>query len=84
MMFARLSKLQFFKAVESCTGGYGRFRCQRVNINFVGSTMLERVASMLETMFDRNQNILLTKNVSQTSSNMPATRSNIVRPTNAV
>ena len=32
-MFARLRKLQFFKAVESCTGGYGRFRCQRVNIN---------------------------------------------------
>ena len=30
-MFARLRKLQFFKAVESCTGGYGRFRCQRVN-----------------------------------------------------
>ena len=29
-MFARLRKLQFFKAVESCTGGYGRFRCQRV------------------------------------------------------
>ena len=27
----RLRKLQFFKAVESCTGGYGRFRCQRVN-----------------------------------------------------
>ena len=31
-MFARLRKLQFFKAVESCTGGYGRFRCQRVKI----------------------------------------------------
>ena len=30
-MFAWLRKLQFFKAVESCTGGYGRFRCQRVN-----------------------------------------------------
>ena len=29
-MFARLRKLQFFKAVEPCTGGYGRFRCQRV------------------------------------------------------
>ena len=55
--------------------------------------MLERVADMLddvcltfllETMFDRNQNVLLTKNVSQTSSNMPATRSNIVRPTNVI
>ena len=31
VMFARLRKLQFFKAVESCRGGYGRFRCQRVN-----------------------------------------------------
>ena len=29
-MFARLRKLQFFKAVKSCTGGYERFRCQRV------------------------------------------------------
>ena len=29
-MFARLRKLQFFKAVESCTGGYRRFSCQRV------------------------------------------------------
>ena len=55
--------------------------------------MLERVAGMLddvsltffvEMMFDRNQNILLTKNVRQTSSNMPATRSNIVRPTNVI
>ena len=35
-------------------------------------------------MFDRNQNILLTKNASQTSSNMPATRSNIVEPTNVI
>ena len=50
--------------------------------------MLERVAGMsddvsltffLEIMFDRNQNILLTK-----KSNMPATRSNIVRPTNVI
>ena len=49
--------------------------------------MLERVAGMLddvsltfllEMMFDRNQNILLTKNVTQTSSNMPATRSNLL------
>ena len=37
-MFARLRKLQFFKAVESCTGGYGRFRCQRVKWNLFGST----------------------------------------------
>ena len=55
--------------------------------------MLERVAGMLddvsltfllEMMFDRNQNILLTKNVRPTSSNMPATRSNIVRSTNVI
>ena len=46
--------------------------------------MLERVAGALEMMFDRNQNILLTKNVSQKSSNMPVTRSNIVRSTNVI
>ena len=51
--------------------------------------MLERVAGMLDDLiyltffvFDRNQDILLTKNARQTSSNMPATRSNIVEPTN--
>ena len=34
-MFARLRKLQFFKAVrvEPCTGGYGRFKCQRVKLD---------------------------------------------------
>ena len=31
VMFAWLRKLQLFKAVEFCTGGYGQFRCQRVN-----------------------------------------------------
>ena len=53
--------------------------------------MLKRLAGMLDyvclTFFvrnDRNQNILLTKRVSQTSYNMPATRSNIVRPTNVI
>ena len=25
-----IKKVQFFKAVESCTGGYGQFRCQWV------------------------------------------------------
>ena len=35
-------------------------------------------------MFDRNQNILPTKNVGQTSSNMHATRSNIAGPTNFI
>ena len=25
-----IEKVAIFKAVESCTGGYGRFRCQRV------------------------------------------------------
>ena len=42
------------------------------------------ICCMLEKMFDRNQNILPTKNVEQTSSNMHATRSNIVDPTNAL
>ena len=37
--------------------------------------------SMLEKMFDWSQNILPTKNVEQRSSNMHATRSNIVDPT---
>ena len=39
------------------------------------------ICCMLEKMFDQNQNILPTKNVEQTSSNMHATRSNIVDPT---
>ena len=34
--------------------------------------------------FDRNQNILATKNVEQTSSNMHATRSNIDGPLNVL
>ena len=42
------------------------------------------VQHFLSEMFDRNQNILLTENVSQTSSNMPATCSNIVGPTNVI
>ena len=29
-MLAQLRKLQFFKAVESCTGGLGHLRCQLV------------------------------------------------------
>ena len=37
---------------------------------------------MLEKMFDRNLSILPTKYVEQTSSNMHATRSNIVDPIN--
>ena len=40
--------------------------------------MLERVAGALEECFDFDQTSFLTKNVRQTSSNMPATRSNIV------
>ena len=52
--------------------------------------MLERVAGvlddvcltfLLEEYFDFDQTSFLTKNVRQTSSNTPATRSNIVRPT---
>ena len=39
------------------------------------------ICCMLEEMFDRNQNILPTQNLQQTSSNMHATRSNIVDPT---
>ena len=55
--------------------------------------MLERVAGMLddvcltfllEECFDFDQTSFLTKNVRQTSSNMSATRSNIVRPTNVI
>ena len=52
--------------------------------------MSERVAGMLddvfllEECFDFDQNIPLTKNVKQTSSNMPATRSNIVGLTNVI
>ena len=55
--------------------------------------MLERVAGMLddvcltfllEECFDFDQTSILTKNVGQTSSNMPATRSNIVEPTNVI
>ena len=30
-MFVRLRKLQFFKAVESCTGGYGHLRAVQVS-----------------------------------------------------
>ena len=41
-MFALLRKLQFFKAVESCTGGYGRFRCQRVKFKFLSSGAVGR------------------------------------------
>ena len=36
------------------------------------------ICCMLEKMFDRNQNIFPSKNVEQMSSNMHATRSNIV------
>ena len=55
--------------------------------------MLERVAGMLddvrltfllEECFDFDQTSFLTKNVSQTSSNMPATRSNIIEPTSVI
>ena len=55
--------------------------------------MLERVASMLDDVcltffvrrcFDSDQTSCLTKNVRQTSSNRPATRSNIVRLTNVI
>ena len=42
------------------------------------------ICCVLEKMFDRNQNILPTKNVEQTSSNMHATRSNIADPTNVL
>ena len=45
--------------------------------------MLDTQITLLE-MFDRNQNILPTKNVGQTSSNMHATRSNIADPTNVL
>ena len=42
------------------------------------------ICCVLEKMFDRNQNILPTKNVEQTLSNMHATRSNIAYPTNVL
>ena len=42
------------------------------------------ICCMLDKPFDRNQNILSTKKVEQTSSNMHATHSNIVDPTNVL
>ena len=42
------------------------------------------ICCILEKIFDRNQNILPTKIVEQTSSIMNATRSNIVDPTNVL
>ena len=53
--------------------------------NIVGRAVTRsNICCMLEKMFDRNQNILPTKSVKQTSSNMHATRSNIVDPTNVL
>ena len=56
-MFARLRKLQFFKAVESCTSGYGRFRCQRVN----GKTLSCMFSALFHFVLSRNnkQNIAI-------------------------
>ena len=53
------------------------------SLTLIGLTLLS-ICCILEKMLDRNQNILPTKNVEQTSSNMDATRSNIVDPTNAL
>ena len=44
--------LQFFKAVESCTGGYGRFRCQWVNkLDFSFSLFLSLIFFVLIPFF---------------------------------
>ena len=73
----------------------GRLRPTNVKprLHVLTLTMLERVAGilddvclhfLLEECFDFDQTSFLTKNVRQTSSNMPASRSNIVEPTNVI
>ena len=59
-MFARLRKLQFFKAVESCTGGYGRFRCQRVKLHCV--LMKDLILESANSMLPQEHQILMALN----------------------
>ena len=62
-MFARLRKLPFFKAVESCTGGYGRFRCQRVKESSLGPHEYWSVT----TSFDYKANLVWLPNSNLTA-----------------